>query len=101
MTLLKGEGLISCMSRLLEEHEHVAIMKAVRTSGSLRAAELAAALMAAWRLRICASSTALLGAVPPAVPASPPPKGAPLLLPPLLYTHQQGCDTVIQSPFEC
>ena len=36
--------------------------------------------MAAWRLRICANSTALLGAVLPAVPANPPPKRTALLL---------------------
>ena len=76
------------MGQLCEGHACVALQGAVRASGSLRAAELAAALMAAWRLRICASSTMLLGAVPPAVPARPPPKGAPLLPPPLLYTRQ-------------
>lgn len=65
-------------------------MSTPRTSGSFRAAETAAAFMAAWRLRICASSTALRGAVPPAVPARPPPNCTALLLLSLLCTGAQS-----------
>ncbi len=47
-----------------------------RTSGSLRAADEAAALTAACRSRSRARSTELLGASPPVVPAWPPPNRA-------------------------